>query len=290
MAEFTQKPGETQQKNSSLSKNNILGIDSEELSEQQKKTDRSTSSLALANLDEKANSTNPNSVNSLSGMTIDERKALLKNEGKVSSVTGATEAVRQGKTGLLPHPKEIVGDSFYNEHLGKFKDGAARFETPFIAAKSKAEWGFGKDYKFLTTKGEADKVEQESQKEESSGDTGIWHMEKEFGAPQGRWVDKKLGGQQDNPKNQMVRYDFPKPEEFELDMAKGNEIDAFKDEWVAGGKTLGGMNEAVIKKIDKERFLEELANAAEGLIKEKEVPFPTTEKFKLDGSGKKIPN
>lgn len=290
MPEFDKKQGDSKQKNNSITNDTSNGIDSEGLSGEQKKADQSASSIALANLDDKANNSNSNDLSKLELMSINDRKTFLFDEGKVSTIPGATEAVRRGKTGFLPHPKEIVGESFYNEHLGKFKDGAARFETPFIAAKSKTDWDFGKDFKFLTTKPEADKVEQKSQKEESSGDTGIWHMEKEFGAPQGRWVDKKLGGGQENPENKMVRYDFPKPEEFDLDMAKGNETDAFKDEWVAGGQTLGGMNEAVIKKIDKERFLEELANTADGLIKEKEVPFPTTEKFKLDGSGKKIPN
>jgi hypothetical protein len=216
--------------------------------------------------------------------SVKDKAAMVENKGKVSTIEGATEARRRDQTNLLPHPKEIVGEAKYNEHLKLFEAGASRFETPWIAQKSKDEWGFGRDFKFLTTKGEADKVQQDSQKPKADGDTGIWHMEKEFGAPKGRWADTKLGGQQTNPKHEMVRYDFPHPEKFDLDMAKGTELDAFKEEWVAGGQTLGGMNEAVIKKIDKDKFIAELAKTADPLIVEKTVKFPTTENFKLDGT------
>lgn len=210
----------------------------------------------------------------------------MENKGKVSSVDGATEARRRDQIDLLPHPKDLLGEAKYNEHLKKFEDGAAQFSTPSVAQNIKDKWGFGRDFKFLTTKGEADKVEQDSQKPNPDGDTGIWHMETAFGAanPKGRWVDKKLGGQETNPGNEMIRYDFPHPEEFDLDMAKGTEIDAFKDEWVAGGQTLGGMNEAVIKRIEPEKFVAELAKTADQKIIEKNVKFPTTESFKVDGT------
>lgn len=218
--------------------------------------------------------------------SVKDKAAMVENKGKVSTIEGATEARRRDQTNLLPHPKEIIGEAKYNEHLKKFEAGAAQFSTPRVAQSTKDSWGFGKDYKFLTTKGEADTVQQDSQKPDPNGDTGIWHMEKALGAdnPQGRWVDKKLGGIETNPGNEMVRYDFPHPEKFDLDMAKGTEADAFKDEWVAGGKTLGGMNEAVIKRIDKDKFVAELAKTADPLIIETNVKFPTTENFKTDGS------
>jgi hypothetical protein len=216
--------------------------------------------------------------------SVKDKAAMVENKGKVSTIEGATEARRRDQTNLLPHPKEIVGEAIYKQHLKLFEAGAARFEAPFIAQMSKDVWGFGQDFKFLTTKGEADKAQQDSQKPDPKGDTGIWHMEKEFGAPKGRWVDIPLGGGWANPKHQMIRYDFPHPEKFDLDMAKGTEKDAFKEEWVAGGQTLGGMNEAVIKKIDKVKFLEELANTANPLIKETPIDFPTTPNFKLDGT------
>jgi len=225
-----------------------------------------------------------------SNLKVKDRAVLTENKGKVSTVEGATEARRRDQKGVLPHPKDILGEAKYTEHLKKFEVGATRFETPWIAKMSKEEWGFGQDFKFLTTKGEADTVQQDSQKPKPDGDTGIWHMEKVIGADQGRWVDKELGGKQENPANEMVRYDFPHPEKFDLDMAKGTEIDAFKEEWVAGGQTLGGMNEAVIKKIDKDKFLAELAKTADPLIKETNVKFPTTENFKLDKNQKLLPN
>ena len=208
-------------------------------------------------------------------------------QGTVSTVEGATEARRRDQLDLLPHPKDLLGEAKYNEHLKKFEAGAAQFSTPSVRENMRDEWGFGRagDFKFLTTKGEADKVQQDSQTFNQNGDTGIWHMETALGAdnPKGRWVDKKLGGQETNPGNEMIRYDFPHPEKFDLDMAKGTEADAFKDEWVAGGQTLGGMNEAVIKRIDKDKFVEELAKTADPLITETNVKFPTTENFKVDG-------
>lgn len=215
-----------------------------------------------------------------------DKAALTDNKGKVSSVEGATEARRRDQKDLLPHPKDLLGEAKYNEHLKKFEAGAAQFSTPSVAQNIKDLWGFGKDFKFLTTKGEADKLQQDSQIPKPDGDTGIWHMETALGAdnPKGRWVDKKLGGQETNPGNEMIRYDFPHPEKFDLDMARGTEADAFKDEWVAGGQTLGGMNEAVIKRIDKDKFLSELAKTADPLITETNVKFPTTENFKVDGT------
>ena len=213
-----------------------------------------------------------------------DKAALKENKGKVSTVEGATEARRRDQKDLLPHPKDLLGEAKYNEHLKIFEAGAARFETPWVAKMSKDEWGFGQDFKFLTTKGEADTVQKDSQKPKPDGDTGIWHMETVMGADKGRWVDKGLGGKQENPANEMIRYDFPHPEKFDLDMAKGTEIDAFKNEWVAGGQTLGGMNEAIIKKIDKDKFLSELAKTADPLITETNVKFPTTGSFKLEGT------
>lgn len=222
----------------------------------------------------------PEDEGRFSKLPMSDKIALERNEGTVKTNEGATEAVRRGQKEQLPHPKEILGEDAYNSHLAKFEGGATRFETPFIAEKSKTEWGFGRDFKFLTTKGEADKVQQESLKVDNGdidGGPGIWHMEKEFGAPAGRWVDKNLGGDQDNPKNAMVRYDFSDPKKFNLDMASGKEIDAFKDEWKSGGQTLGGMNEAKIDKIDREEFLDELASST-GSIKENEIKFPETVK------------
>ncbi len=217
-------------------------------------------------------------------LSIKDRAAITENKGKVSTLEAATEARRRDKKEVLPHPKDLLGEAKYTQHLKKFEAGAARFETPWVAKMTKEKWGFGQDFKFLTTKGEADTVQQDSQKPKPDGDTGIWHMETVMGADKGRWVDKGLGGKQENPANEMIRYDFPHPEKFDLEMAKGTEIDAFKNEWVAGGQTLGGMNEAIIKKIDKDKFLSELAKTADPLITETNVKFPTTENFKLEGT------
>ena len=211
--------------------------------------------------------------------------------GYVTTKEGATEAVRRGQTGKLPHPKVIVGKDAYEAHKKKFKvneGGAARFETPDIDDGSihQKDWGYGQDFKFVTTKKEADELENDTKNADvdADGGPGIWHMEKRLGAEPGRWIDKSLGGEKDNPNHEMVRYDFPDPEKYDLDMAKGDEIDAFQDQWKAGGQTLGGMNEAVIKSMNKMKFLAEIAM---GNIIRKEKEFPKTKKKNIPKTKKK---
>jgi hypothetical protein len=59
-------------------------------------------------------------------------------------------------------------------------------------------------------------------------------------------------------------------------MPSGRESGAYKEEWIAGGKALGGADEAVIDKIPRIRLLLEIAK---GEIITEEVKFPTTEDY-----------
>jgi hypothetical protein len=50
----------------------------------------------------------------------------------------------------------------------------------------------------------------------------------------------------------MWRYKIPKPTDYNLDMASERESGAYKEEWIDGGKALGGADEAVINKFQEE--------------------------------------
>jgi hypothetical protein len=82
------------------------------------------------------------------------------------------------------------------------------------------------------------------------------------------WANKEK-----NPENVMWRYMIPKPQDYNLKMASGKESGAYKDMWVAGGKALGGANEAVIDKVPVSKLLLDITD---GNIITEEVKFPTT--------------
>jgi len=206
----------------------------------------------------------------------------------------ATYLKRMGRDSELPDPEVLYGLPKVQAHLAKFEGGASRFDTPvnYNANRGSDEIagrGMGRDFVFLTTNAEADEVQRESTKpfdpNEAKPDEvpGIWHMEKRLGADEGRWVDESLGGTAQNSKNIMWRTDIPDPKHFNLAMVKGNEMDAFREEWKAGGKTLGGINEAKISKISFEKLAKEISDEH---IKPKPVEFKETPKKNIKkGSG-----
>jgi len=101
----------------------------------------------------------------------------------------------------------------------------------------------------------------------------------DLAVPPKNWIDKNLGGEQDNPNHKMIRTDIPNPEKFDLSMVKGNEMSAYQEEWLAGGKTLGDKNEAKIKKMNKEKFISEIMW---GNVKPNPVEFKETPKKKMN--------
>jgi hypothetical protein len=179
---------------------------------------------------------------------------------------GASMARRMDKKEQIASPELLFSPEEIKNHLGNFADGAHAFITPEKNEKIKGEWGWGLDKNFVAPLSEADALVQKAQAEK-----GIFTLEEALGIPHLKswsWANEVT-----NPENAMWRYIIPKPENYNLSMASGKESGAYKDEWIAGGKSLGGANEAVIDKIPKEKLLSEITD---GKILTEEVKFPTT--------------
>lgn len=185
------------------------------------------------------------------------------------------EKVRQARE-QIPTPEQIFTQEAINKHLEKFANGAHAFIDADTSAKIKGDIqtphfkGWGIDYNFVAPLGEAEKLHSQASKE-----NGIINLEHGCGINNYNWSRSDW-----NPKKEMVRWTIPKPQSFKLEnndtflsMATGKETGALVNEWVAGGFTLGGMPEAVIKAIPREQLLKALAD---GKIKSETVVYNKT--------------
>jgi hypothetical protein len=182
---------------------------------------------------------------------------------------GASLARRMDKKEQIASPELLFSPAEVKAHLGKFSSGAHAFISPEKNKNIKGDWGWGLDKNFVGTLKEADALVEKAQKEK-----GIFTLEEELGIPHLKswsWANKEK-----NPEHAMWRYKIPKPENYNLAMPSGRESGAYKEEWIAGGKALGGADEAVIDKIPRIRLLLEIAK---GEIITEEVKFPTTEDY-----------
>jgi len=185
---------------------------------------------------------------------------------KVSTPLGASLARRLDRKDQIASPEELFTEDQIKAHLGKFANGAHAWITPEKNKKIKEEWGWGIEQNFVGTIAEADGLLSKAQSEK-----GIFTLEDAYGIDHMEpwsWANKEK-----NPENAMWRYIIPKPQDFNLNMATGKENGAFKDMWIAGGKALGGANEAVIDKVPIDKLLLDLND---GNIITEEVKFPKT--------------
>lgn len=223
-------------------------------------------------------------------LSKEQRSALLDEflNGEITPVL-ATYMKRQGVDWELPEPEVLLGTELVKTHLNRFRGysgGASRFDTPTNFERMKKEWGFGKEGgAFIATKTESLAAQSEAQKKVTDQEVaegtlpGLWHLADALSVPPPNWIDKSLGGKQDNPNHKMIRTDIPNPEKFDLAVVKGNEMSAYQKEWLAGGKTLGGKNEAKIKNMNKDKFLSEIMW---GNVKPKPVDFEETPKMNME--------
>ena len=182
---------------------------------------------------------------------------------------GASLARRMDKKEQIASPELLFSPAEVKAHLGKFSSGAHAFISPEKNKNIKGDWGWGLDKNFVGTLTEADALVKKAQSEK-----GIFTLEEELGIPHLKswsWANKEK-----NPEHAMWRYKIPKPENYNLAMPSGRESGAYKEEWIAGGKALGGANEAVIDKIPRIKLLLEIVK---GEIITEEVKFPTTEDY-----------
>jgi hypothetical protein len=161
----------------------------------------------------------------------------------------------------IPTPQQIFTDEAIAKHLGKFAKGAHAFIDPETSGKIKGTipdsnfTGWGADANFVAPLGEAEDLHQRALKEK-----GIITIEEELGIG-GFWWSRS----DRNFEKQMVRWTIPEPQNFKLEdnqpflsMATGNETGALVHEWVAGGFTLGGMTEAVVRAIPRGQLMRAL--------------------------------
>ena len=185
------------------------------------------------------------------------------------NVHGASMSRRMDRKDQIASPELLYSPDKIKNHLGKFADGAHAFITPEKNKNIKGDWGWGLDKNFVTPLREAEVLVNEAQ-----GEKGIFTLEEKLGIPHLKpW---SWASEEKNPENIMWRYIIPNPQDYNLNMASGKEIGAYKEEWIAGGKTLGGGYEAVIDKIPRVKLLLEIAK---GKILTEEVKFPTTKNY-----------
>ena len=166
------------------------------------------------------------------GELIDAWKALIKFPVLRRNV-GALRAKASPK-GSRPDPVTYLGTDYVAEHLGRFEDGVVRFGS----RKALAQYGtLGPDGGFVMSKLELDDL-----LDEAKGDLRI--------------IESRLGldqGYLDGDDVMVILIEDPKP--FNLRMPDGNEGGA-NEYWIPGGKTSGGVSEAVMDFSGKPPFLE----------------------------------
>ena len=186
----------------------------------------------------------------------------------------------------IPKPKDIFTEAAIAKHLGEFAAGAHAFIDPDTSGKiigtikDSRFKGWGVDANFVAPLGEAEALHQKA-----LGDKGIVTLENKLGIKDWNWSKTE-----DNPDKKMVRWTIPKPLDFKLEnnipflsMATGNETGAYINEWVAGGFTLGGMAEAVVQAIPRERLIKSIVA---GEIKNETVVYAkTTDNIGKEGPG-----
>jgi hypothetical protein len=188
---------------------------------------------------------------------------------KVATPLGATLARRMDRKDQIASPEELFTEDQIKAHLGNFANGAHAWISPEKNKNIKGDWGWGLDQNFVGTISEADALVSKAQSEK-----GIFTLEEAYGIDHMEswsWANKE-----NNPDNTMWRYIIPKPQNYNLKMASGKESGAYKDMWAAGGKALGGANEAVIDRVPKIKLLLDIAK---GNIITEEVKFPTTKLY-----------
>lgn len=128
--------------------------------------------------------------------------------------------------GARPNPASYLSESYIEQHLAQFDDGATRFQL-----NSKLEkYGPGQSdgTSFVVPRAEADRLILET-----AGDPRA--LERALGLPEGQ-----LDGV-----DPLMRVDFAEPGDLGLRVPSGNEAGA-NSQWIPGGKLPDGSSEAVI--------------------------------------------
>lgn len=155
-------------------------------------------------------------------------------------------------------PENWMGKKGVEKHLKAIEEqGAHAFINPENDNNIKTTWGgWGLDKNFVAPQGEANEMMEKAIRQDGKG---IADLEKDLGVGVGDWI---LKSRTEDGKYIMKRYMINpnKIKDAGLDMARGAENQAYDDEWVAGGKTLGGNTEATVKAFRGDDFKKALAD------------------------------
>jgi len=174
-----------------------------------------------AKLNEKLNKVNEESVKTSPKKTL---------ETPIFREGWSKEKLLNIPKGKRPNPSEYLNESYINNHLKKFEEGAA-YITLKEDLDSRTRDIIGRpDGQFIMPKSELDALLKRA-----NGDISI--IEKEIGITAGRWHGK-----------QLVRIDIPNAKNLGLRMPAGNENGA-NPLWLPGGKLPTGKSEAVINQV-----------------------------------------
>ncbi len=151
-------------------------------------------------------------------------------------------------------------DKDYQEHarnhLDKFKQAHA-FISAWAMSNILGEWKrWGSDSNFVSPLSMADSYLKEA---EASGG-GIATLEEKLGVPAGNWSNK-------GTEFTIYRFIVQDPQKFRVRLPSGKEGQAYQKEWLSGGKTLGGGDEAVINSMTLEDLKASVAAGAIEIIK-----------------------
>jgi hypothetical protein len=161
---------------------------------------------------------------------VDERGQKVQSKHQLSDAEKAGLKKYKGTEGLSEVYQEMA-----KKHLQKFEKSHA-FISEWAYGNILNVWkAWGADANFVSPLAEAESIYKQAVDGE-----GIATLEKVLGIGAGAWSNK---GQTST----IYRFIVNDPDKFKLRLPSGAENQAYQEEWLSGGKTLGGGSEAVIK-------------------------------------------
>jgi hypothetical protein len=150
------------------------------------------------------------------------------------------------------------GADMVNQHLSMF-DHAHAFISNWAFGNILHEWKkWGDGTNFVSSLADGERLLKNAVRSD-----GISSLETALGVTPGKWSDN-------GKTNEIYRFIVKDPKKFEIRLPTGIEGQAYQNEWLFGGRTLGGTPEAIINAMS----LEELKNnVSNGVIEIELVNF-----------------
>lgn len=176
---------------------------------------------------------------------LDEKGQKVKSKYQLSDDERAGLKNYKGTAGLSEAYQEMA-----KKHLQKFEKSHA-FISEWAYGNILNVWkNWGADANFVSPLTEADSIFRQAVDGE-----GIATLEKVLGIGAGAWSNK-------GATSTIYRFIVNDPNKFNLRLPSGAENQAYQEEWLSGGKTLGGGSEAVIKNMSLADLRDSVASGA----------------------------